>query len=124
MGGEVLHQLELLVGEGADFLTKDCKGTDHLVVLEHRNHEKRADVPNLDSCDCSRIAFDIGTFRRKVGDVYRLLRFVRAHDRSIFARLLRSMSEELHKRLGHIQRSYKPHSAILNPEQYSEFCFA
>ena len=36
LGGEVLHQLDLLVGEGADLLPVDHDGADELVVLEHR----------------------------------------------------------------------------------------
>ena len=37
LGGEVRHQLDLLVGERPDLLAVDGDGTDQLVLLEHRN---------------------------------------------------------------------------------------
>ena len=37
LGGEVLHQLDLLVGERAHLLAVDGDGADQLVVLEHRH---------------------------------------------------------------------------------------
>ena len=36
LGGEVRHQLDLLVGERADLLAVDGDGADQLVFLEHR----------------------------------------------------------------------------------------
>ena len=35
--GEVLHQLDLLVGEGPHLLAVDNDCADHLVVLQHRD---------------------------------------------------------------------------------------
>ena len=40
--GEVRDQLDLLVGEGADLLAVDGDGANQLVLLEHRDDEKRA----------------------------------------------------------------------------------
>ena len=37
LGGEVLHQLDLLVGERAHLLAVDDDGADQFVVLEHRH---------------------------------------------------------------------------------------
>ena len=37
LGGEVLHQLDLLVGERPHLLAVDDDGADQLVVLEHRH---------------------------------------------------------------------------------------
>ena len=37
--GEVLHQLDLLVGERPDLLAVDDDGADQLAVLEHRHGE-------------------------------------------------------------------------------------
>ena len=39
LGGEVLHQLDLLVGEWPDFLAIDGDGADQFVVLKHRHDE-------------------------------------------------------------------------------------
>ena len=43
LGGEVLHQLDLLVGERPDFLAEDGDGADQLIVLEHRHVEQACD---------------------------------------------------------------------------------
>jgi hypothetical protein len=40
--GKVLHQLNLLVGEGTNFLSIDDKGTNELVVLHHRDSDQRS----------------------------------------------------------------------------------
>ena len=42
LGGEVLHQLDLLVGERPHLLAIDDDGADQLVVLEHRHAADRA----------------------------------------------------------------------------------
>ena len=52
LGGEVLHQLDLLVGERAHLLAVDGDRADQLVVLEHRHDER------------SRAAAKLGTARR------------------------------------------------------------
>ena len=56
LGGEVLHQLDLLVGERPDLLAVDDDGADQLVVLEHRHDEQRPRAAELDRGDGSRIA--------------------------------------------------------------------
>ena len=35
--GKILHQLDLLVGEGAHLLAIDGDGTDEFIVFQHRN---------------------------------------------------------------------------------------
>ena len=45
--GEILHQLDLLVGEGAHFLAVDSDGADQFVVLEHRHREERAGLQDI-----------------------------------------------------------------------------
>src|SRR5262249_48509803 len=42
LGGEVLQQLDLLVGERLDLLAIDDDRTDQLIVFEHRHPEVRA----------------------------------------------------------------------------------
>ena len=39
LGGEILHQLDLLVGERPHLLAVDDDGADQLIVLEHRHDE-------------------------------------------------------------------------------------
>ena len=44
LGGEVLHQLDLLVGERPHLLAIDDDGADQLVILEHRHRDERRDA--------------------------------------------------------------------------------
>ena len=37
LGGEILHKLDLLVGEGPNLLTVDADDADQYIVLEHRH---------------------------------------------------------------------------------------
>src|SRR3974377_499644 len=39
LGGEILNQINLLVGEGAALLPVDANRTDYLIVLQHRNRK-------------------------------------------------------------------------------------
>ena len=50
LGGEVLHQLDLLVGERPDLLAIDDDSADQLVVLEHRHAQERARAAELGRC--------------------------------------------------------------------------
>ena len=42
LGGEILDQLNLLLGERADLLAVDDDHADQLILLEHRDEQKRA----------------------------------------------------------------------------------
>ena len=42
LGGKVLNQLDLLIGEGPDLLPINGDSADQLVFIEHRDNEKRA----------------------------------------------------------------------------------
>ena len=42
LGRKVLHKFDLFVGEGANLLTINSKHTDQLVLLKHRDDEKRS----------------------------------------------------------------------------------
>ena len=59
LGGEVLDQLDLLVGERPNLLAVDDDGADQLVLLEHRHAEKRPRTAEFDDGDRARIALDI-----------------------------------------------------------------
>ena len=62
--GEVLHQLDLLVGERPDFLAVDGDSADQLVVLEHRHADKRARAGQFDVARHAGIAVAIGRLGR------------------------------------------------------------
>src|SRR6516162_8447215 len=40
LGGEICHQLNLFVREGANFLTKDRDGSNQVIVLKHRHSDE------------------------------------------------------------------------------------
>ena len=74
LGGEVLHQLDLLVGEGPDLLAIDDDSADQLVVLEHRHGEQRARAAEFDDGSDRWIAFEIGWLSVMIGDMDQRLR--------------------------------------------------
>ena len=53
LGGEVLYQLDLLVGERPHLLAVDGDGADQLVLLEHRHGKNGAGAGELDQRDQS-----------------------------------------------------------------------
>src|SRR5215472_9444746 len=67
--GEVLHQLNLLVGERADLLTVDSDRTDQLILLEHRYDQNGASAGYLGQGNRRWLAFDVGLLQSEVGDV-------------------------------------------------------
>ena len=71
--GEVLHQLDLLVGERTNLLAIDADRADQLVLLEHRHGKTAVRSPRADVADEQRIAFQVGRFRRDIDDVNRCL---------------------------------------------------
>ena len=74
--GEVLHQLDLLVGERPHLLAIDGDGADQLVVLEHRHGENGAGAGELDERR-PLVALEVGRLASDVGDVNDLLRLRR-----------------------------------------------
>ena len=71
-------QLDLLVGEGTNFLAVQRERTDQFVLLQHRDSQKRPYTPKFDGCNDCRIAlFNVGCVCCKIGDVNR--RFGRHH---------------------------------------------
>ena len=51
LGGEVLDQLDLLVGEWPHLLTVDADRADQLAVFEHRHGHKSARTRDFDESD-------------------------------------------------------------------------
>src|SRR5262249_7969285 len=48
LGGEILDQLDLLVGEGADLLAVDADSPDQLLILQHRDAENGPSAREVD----------------------------------------------------------------------------
>ena len=69
LGGEILDQLDLLVGEWPHLLAIDAKVADQLVVLEHRHQQDGAGAGELDERDHARVALAIGRVGREVDDM-------------------------------------------------------
>ena len=66
LAGEVLDQLDLLVGERAHLLAVNTDCTDDLAILEHGNGEETARPGGFDEVDHSRIAVDIRLLGREI----------------------------------------------------------
>jgi hypothetical protein len=67
LGGEICHQLNLLVREGANFLTKDDDGSNQVIVLKHRHSDVGSNATKLDGVDDRWIALGIRSCRCNVG---------------------------------------------------------
>src|SRR6516164_3288410 len=70
--GKVLHQLNLFIREGPNFLTKDGDGTDQFATFKHRHHNERSYAKQLDTHYPQRIAFSIKLSCRNVGNMRKL----------------------------------------------------
>src|SRR5262245_45702139 len=71
--GEILNQFDLLVGEGANFLMKDCDSSNQVIILEHRHNNAGPNATKLDGVDDRWIALGIRLCRCNVGGLDRLL---------------------------------------------------
>src|SRR5262249_10242092 len=67
LGGKVLHQLDLLVGEGADLLAINNNCANQVVGVEHWDRDQRSCAAKPGGCTGIR-------FRGIIGGVVRLLR--------------------------------------------------
>jgi hypothetical protein len=81
LGSEVLDQLDLLVGEWADFLPVDAHGADQFVLLEHRNGNKTACTGGFDQLDHARVTINISWLLPQIGDMDHIKRFSDAGER-------------------------------------------
>ena len=95
--GEVLDQLDLLVGEGPHFLAIDRDRADQLVVLEHRHIQQSPESSEIDGGHEDRLALDIGCLGSDVGDMDGLLRLDGASKRGARPGALRTALPELGK---------------------------
>src|SRR5262249_14109238 len=93
LSGEMLDQLDLLVGEGTNFLTKDDDDSNKLIVLEHRHANCGPSPAEFNCSDGHRMTFGINSCRCNVGDLDRLLRSDHSAKKTIWGRLERTALE-------------------------------
>src|SRR5262249_7122955 len=70
--GKIRYQLDLLVSEWPDFLTKDGDSSDYLLFLEHRNYDEGPNAAQFDSGDSQWIALKIRFLRAHIENMHRL----------------------------------------------------
>jgi len=73
LGGEILHQRNLLAWKWADFLAIDRNSADQFIVFEHWHHENGASAAHIDDGLNGRMAFEVSGRRAEVFNLYRLL---------------------------------------------------
>src|SRR6516225_3798924 len=72
LGGEVLDQLDLLVGERLNLLVIDVDGANQAALLEHWNRQQSSITAELNGGAQQRIALDVSLLPRNVGDLHYL----------------------------------------------------
>src|SRR5262245_5884657 len=70
--GKIRYQLDLLVSERPDFLTKDGDSSDYLLFLEHRNYDEGPNAAQFDGGDSQWIALKIRFLRPHIENMHRL----------------------------------------------------
>ena len=81
--GEVLHQLDLLVGEQLYLVAVDPNHANECVILEHRHDEKGPCAAQLDEPDKHWISIDVSLLQPDVRNVQHLFRSGGAAQRHI-----------------------------------------
>src|SRR5262245_52850818 len=71
--GKARQERDLLVREGANFLTKDNDGSNEVIVLKHRHSDGGSNATKLDGVDDRWIALGIRSCRCNVGGLDGLL---------------------------------------------------
>src|SRR5215475_10881648 len=74
LGGKILDQLNLFVGERARLLTVNDDRANQLVLFEHRYRNQRSGTSNFDNCHKRGLAFEVRLLCPDVGNVLQLLR--------------------------------------------------
>src|SRR5262249_26022289 len=69
LGGEVLHQFDLLVGERSDFLAVDGDRSDQLIFSQHRHDEKSASARKFHQRNHTRVTINKSLLCSEVGYV-------------------------------------------------------
>src|SRR6516165_3600036 len=73
LGGEVLNQLDLFVGERAHLLAEDVDDANQLIFMEHWDAENAAIAAKLDGSDGEWMALDISPLQRRIDGLAHLL---------------------------------------------------
>src|SRR5262249_37202009 len=95
LGGEILHQRNLLVCEWSNFLPVDGDGTNQPAFLEHRHLDEGARTGKFDQSDRQGIVLLVSRVLRVVGNVEQLLRCGHAHEGMQRARMQRSALRDI-----------------------------
>jgi chaperonin GroEL len=69
---KIADQLDLLFGEGANFLTINSEGTDQLVLFQHRDDEHGASARRFGERHRSRFTFEVAFLHSVIGNVLQL----------------------------------------------------
>src|SRR5262249_31737265 len=72
LGGEILHQVDLLIGERQYFLAIDIDRSDQFIFLEHWDENDRTSAAEIGDRNNSRIAFEVWLPFAKVFNMYDL----------------------------------------------------
>src|SRR5262245_38263052 len=102
LGGKVRHQLDLLVGEGANLLAKDHHNSNQFILLEHRYGERSPYASEFDSVDYRRITFNIKLRCCQIGELGRRLVSDYVAEKGIRVRMEWTVSPCLGERRGYI----------------------
>src|SRR5215472_16689791 len=69
LGGEIGHQLDLLLRERSYLLAVDIDGANHLILFQHWHAKHTPKASKLDSGSHQRMTFGVGVVDRNVRDV-------------------------------------------------------
>jgi hypothetical protein len=104
LGGEILDQLDLLVGERAHLLTIDGDNTDELLLLQHRHSGYRADASDVSTRDHQWVAVEVASRFTHVGYLDRFPGLGDAAQRGVRSRTEQSSAPQL-PQVGRRQRT-------------------
>src|SRR5262249_46466584 len=71
---KIAYQLDLLIGEGTDFLAIDANDSKELLLLEHRHRHHGTKAGQFNGSDKKWIAIDVSLLGRDIHDLSNLLR--------------------------------------------------
>ena len=121
--GEILHQLDLLVGEGTNLLPIDGDDSNQFVVLEHRHCDTSPNTTELDGLDNRRMTIGISPSCCEIGEVGCLLRSKRLAKGALRMRLER-FTPECRNRQRHIVARDDTECASFMKKEVAEFSLA
>ena len=88
LGGKVLHQRNLLVGERPHHLAIDDNGADELIIFEHGYDEFGPRAGGIGKCYDEAIAVEVALVKPKIGNMDDLFAFNDAVERGAGVRLM------------------------------------